>query len=58
MLGALSFAASQLVTVVLLMLIFFVIFGSFGIELFKGSLSHTCAGEILARLQQLGPRFY
>jgi hypothetical protein len=45
MLSALNFAAGQLVTVVLLIAIFFVIFGSFGIELYKGVLTNTCDVE-------------
>ena len=42
MLAAMDYARGQIVTVIMMVFLFFVIFGSFGIELFKGVLTRTC----------------
>jgi hypothetical protein len=42
LLAAISYSGPQMATVTMLMTIFFVIFGSFGIELWQGTVSRTC----------------
>lgn len=56
LLAALSYSGPQMATVTMLMTIFFVIFGSFGIELWQGVVSRTCGEHASTPHHNMSPR--